>query len=196
MRACGVPHLDGPVRGGDGEPAPAGVERHRAGPLVASGRTVRVPRPEAGHTCTGPSVEVAASIRPSGAKATERTRPGTANVAVVRWSSVRRRATVPSELAVASETPSGAKATAFTGPIWPSSRAENGWDWVLSSAPRASAVASRRYASSASTIDASGRPPAVCGLDGERPRAGEALLVEGGPALLVGEGPGGHRERQ
>ncbi|MCP9960762.1 hypothetical protein LUX05_04140 [Streptomyces somaliensis] len=36
----------------------------------------------------------------------------------------------------------------------------------------------------------------VRGLGGERPRTGGALLVEGGPALLVREGPGGHRERQ
>lgn len=126
---------------------PSGAKATARAPAVLAGSGVPPPPPaEVSQSRAGPSVDVAARVEPSGLNATARTRPGRVKVAIVRRSATRRRITVPSEPAVASVRPSGAKATALTGPSCPPRRATKGWDWVLSSAPRASIVAEVRYA--------------------------------------------------
>lgn len=62
--------------------APWGAKARARVALVAAGRTAFVRWLVVSQSRTGLSVEVAARVRPSGLKATVRTRPGTVNVAI------------------------------------------------------------------------------------------------------------------
>lgn len=150
---------------------------------------------------TGPSVEAAARVRPSGLKATARTRPVTVKVATVRRSATRRSSTRPSEPPVASSPfpgppVPGPKATALTGPLCPPSRARKGCAWVLRRAPRAWGVLrtvgllGEQHRGLGLTGGQRGR------LDGQRLRTRDAFLTEGALPLLVGEGAGGQGQHQ
>lgn len=108
-----------------------------------------------------PSALPEARVWPSGLNATVRTDPPCPVSVVSSWRLVTCHTfSVPSALAVASRVESGLKATALIGPVCPKSRPAKAWDWLLSSALRASVVGAVRKASSASSIEASGLPAA------------------------------------